>query len=452
VTRVIDENDTEFLSADDAATWGQRVVSSLRSSGVADHSFIIFQAPNSAALLAAIYGCLRSHLAPVVVSSDLSDFERDAMLNGLPYAAILRDIDLRKMCEVTDVVPVVLSAHDACRPVHFTSGTSGRPKGVWSGWLSVDDAEALANEEVEAWGFTRDDIHLVCGPLSHSAPLRFALQTIAAGGGVLIPKKFDPHVASGLLEEQSTTTFMAPIHLQRILDAAPPQRSSLRLLAHAGSQCPELVRRRAIACFGPEVLVEFYGSTEGQFTRCGAEEWLEHLGTVGKARHGRTLRTDEDGRLWCHAPSYARFEYWNDPEKTKDAWDGDWFTVGDLGRVDDDGYVFLEGRRNDLIITGGVNVYPAEIELVLSALEGIDDLVAFGSDDAQWGQRVCVAFVGLASAKEVVAFASTHLASYKRPKSIVKVSDVPRTHSGKIDRSSLPLWLDSNSATIERIG
>ncbi|HVA54126.1 MAG TPA: AMP-binding protein [Acidimicrobiales bacterium] len=450
--RVVDEYDTELLSAQDAGEWGRRVVSSLRSSGVPERSFIVFQAQSSAALLAAVYGCLRSHLAPVVISSDLSDYERDAMLNGLPYTAILRDVDLREMCAATDVAPAVLSAHDACRPVHFTSGTSGRPKGVWSGWLSVDDAEALAREEVEAWGFARDDVHLVSGPLSHSAPLRFALQTVSAGGAVLIPKKFDPHVASGLMEDQATTTFMAPIHLQRILDAAPPQRSSLRLLAHAGSHCPELVRRRAIACFGPEVLVEFYGSTEGQFTRCGAEEWLEHPGTVGKARDGRTLRSDEDGRLWCRAPSYARFEYWNDPEKTKNAWDGAWFNVGDLGRVDDEGYVFLEGRRNDLIITGGVNVYPAEIELVLSVLEGIDDLVAFGSDDAQWGQRVCVAFVGPASAREVLAFAMTHFASYKRPKSIIKVSDLPRTHTGKIDRSSLFHLLDSDPTTVERIG
>lgn len=450
--RVVDENDTELLSAEDANEWGQRVVSSLRSSGVPERSFIVFQAQNSAAFLAVVYGCLRSHLAPVVISSGLSDYERDAMLSGLPYAAILRDDDLREMCAATDVAPVVLSAHDAFRPVHFTSGTSGRPKSIWSGWLSVEDAEALAKEEVEAWGFARDDIHFVSGPLSHSAPLRFALQTISAGGAVLIPKKFDPHVASGLMEERATTTFMAPIHLQRILDAAPPQRSSLRLLAHAGSHCPELVRRRAIACFGPEVLVEFYGSTEGQFTRCGAEEWLEHPGTVGKARDGRTLRSDEDGRLWCRAPSYAHFEYWNDPDKTKGAWDGDWFNVGDLGRVDDEGYVFLEGRRSDLIITGGVNVYPAEIELVLSALDGIDDLVAFGSDDAQWGQRVCVAFVGTASAEEVLAFALTHLASYKRPKSIIKVSVLPRTHTGKIDRSSLSLLLDSDPTTIERIG
>jgi len=450
--RVADEYDTEVLSAKDAGEWGQRVVSSLRSSGVPERSFIVFQAQSSAALLAAVYGCLRSDLAPVVISADLSDFERDAMLNGLPYAALLRDVDVREMCAATDVAPVVLSAHDACRPVHFTSGTSGRPKGVWSGWLSVDDAEALTREEVEAWGFACDDVHLVSGPLSHSAPLRFALQTISAGGAVLIPKKFDPHVASSLMEERATTTFMAPIHLQRILDAAPPQRSSLRLLAHAGSYCPELVRRRAIACFGPEVLVEFYGSTEGQFTRCVAEEWLVHPGTVGKARDGRTLRSDEDGRLWCRAPSYARFEYWNDPEKTKNTWDGDWFSVGDLGRVDDEGYVFLEGRRNDLIITGGVNVYPAEIELVLSALEGIDDLVAFSSDDAQWGQRVCVAFVGPASARDVLAFALTHFASYKRPKSIIKVSDLPRTNTGKIDRRSLFHLLDSDPTTIERIG
>ena len=122
---------------------------------------------------------------------------------------------------------------------------------------------------------------------------------------------------------------------------------------------------------GVDALVEFYGSTEGQFTRCSASESLAHPGTVGLgAGRTNTLRNDaSDGRLLrCRAPHFARFEYWNDPEKTSDAWDGDWFSVGDLGRVDAEGYVYLEGRRSDLIITGGVNVYPAEIELALSQL------------------------------------------------------------------------------------
>jgi long-chain acyl-CoA synthetase len=260
---------------------------------------------------------------------------------------------------------------------------------------------------------------------------------------VLIPRKFDAEVVSPLLERTATTAFMAPIHLQRLLDAAPPRVSSLRLLAHAGSSCPEPLRRRAIECFGLDTLVEFYGSTEGQFTRCPARESLARPGTVGRARAGRILRSDSEGRLWCRAPDYARFEYWNDPEKTSEAWDGDWFTVGDLGRVDEDGYVYLEGRRSDLIITGGVNVYPAEIELVLSALRGVDEVAVFGVDDVEWGQRVCLAYVGTASESELIEYAVGHLAPYKRPKTMIKVDSLPHTHSGKIDRMRLPSLLGS---------
>ena len=441
----VDEHDTEVLSADTADEWGRRVASSLRSRGVAPRSFVVFQARNSAALLAAIYGCLRSELAAVVMSATLTGAERDLMLEGLPYSVILQDEELATLCssplETAPLESSRWSPRFGSRPVHFTSGSSGRPKGVWSGWLSECDADALAREERDTWSLSTNDVHLVCGPLSHSAPLRFSLHTLLAGGSVLIPRHFDADVVSSLVQTAATTTFMAPIHLQRLLDAAPPPAHRLRLLAHAGSSCPEPLHRRAIDCFGAETLVEFYGSTEGQFTRCRAREWLARPGTVGRAREGRTLRSDAEGRLWCRAPRYARFEYWNDPEKTSQAWDGDWFTVGDLGRVDSDGYVYLEGRRSDLIITGGVNVYPAEIELALSVVAGVDEVAVFAMEDTAWGQRVCLAYVGPASEAEVLAFAAQHLAPYKRPKTVIKVDAFPRTHSGKIDRMSLPSLL-----------
>lgn len=439
----VDQRGTEILSADLAETWGRRVASSLRSDGIPSRSFVVIQAQNSAALLAAVYGCLRAELATVVISAALTPGERDLMLEGLPHSVILRDDDLTTLCSAPLEESSPWSAHFGSRPVHFTSGSSGRPKGVWSGWLSANDADALAREERDTWELSKDDVHLVCGPFSHSAPLRFALQTLREGGSVLIPRKFDAEVVSPLLERTATTIFMAPIHLQRLLDAAPPRVSSLRLLAHAGSSCPEPLRRRAIECFGLDTLVEFYGSTEGQFTRCPARESLAHPGTVGRARAGRILRSDSEGRLWCRAPDYARFEYWNDPEKTSEAWDGDWFTVGDLGRVDEDGYVYLEGRRSDLIITGGVNVYPAEIELVLSALRGVDEVAVFGVGDVEWGQRVCLAYVGTASESELIEYAVGHLAPYKRPKTMIKVDSLPHTHSGKIDRMRLPSLLGS---------
>jgi long-chain acyl-CoA synthetase len=441
----VDHHGTELLSADDAATWGARATATLKSAGVPARSFVVFQARNSAALLAAIYGCLRSQLAPVVIGASLSESEANSLLEGLPYATLLRDDDVVALCASSPRSHSALTEHFGCRPVHFTSGTTGRPKGVWSGWLSEADARALADEERDTWSLTSDDVHLVSGPLSHSAPLRFALQTLLHGGSVLVPESFDARRASSLVESVATTAFMAPVHLQRLLDTAPPRRTSLRLLAHAGSSCPEHLRRRAMACFGLDVLVEFYGSTEGQFTRCAASEWLEHPGSVGRARPGRRLRADGDGRLWCRTPAYARFEYWNDPEKTAEAWDRDWFTVGDLGRIDDDGYVHLEGRRADLIITGGVNVYPAEVELALSHVAGVHEVAVFGTEDPTWGQRVCVAYVGTASEDDLRDYGATHLAAYKRPKTVVKVDGLPHTHSGKIDRMALPSLIEPSS-------
>ena len=158
------------------------------------------------------------------------------------------------------------------------------------------------------------------------------------------------------------------------------------------------MKRRLIEEFPAGSTWEFYGSTEGQFTACRSEEWLERPGTLGRARPGRVMTVDDDGHLWCVVPPHARFSYFRDPEKTAAAWretpDGPAFTVGDLGRIDEDGYVYLDGRREDLIISGGVNVYPAEVEQVLGEVPGVDDIAVFGVEDEQWGQRVCAAVVG----------------------------------------------------------
>jgi len=155
---------------------------------------------------------------------------------------------------------------------------------------------------------------------------------------------------------------------------------------------------------------------------------------VGRARPGRELRV-VDGQIWCRTPEFARFEYWGDADKTAAAWDGDWVTVGDLGRLDADGFLHLDGRRSDLVVTGGVNVYPAEVERVLGELRGVDKICVVGVDDEQWGQRVCAVLTGEVTEDEVRAYAATHLAPYKRPKTYAIVEQLPLTHSGKTDRT-----------------
>jgi long-chain acyl-CoA synthetase len=287
----------------------------------------------------------------------------------------------------------------------------------------------------------------VLSPLHHSAPLRFATGTRIAGGSVVAPGPFDPATVTAAIEEHHPTTmFCVPAHLQRLFahwDAhGTPDLSSFRLVAHAGAPCPEWVKRRLVEEFPDRTTWEFYGSTEGQFTACRSEEWLERPGTLGRARPGRTMSVDDAGRLWCVVPPHARFEYLGDPHKTAEAWretpEGPAFTVGDLGRIDEDGHVHLDGRREDLIISGGVNVYPAEVERVLGELDGVDDVAVFGLDDERWGQRVCAAVVGTTSAETLAAYAREHLAPAKRPKEWHVLDALPRTPTGKVRRLDLP--------------
>jgi acyl-CoA synthetase (AMP-forming)/AMP-acid ligase II len=314
---------------------------------------------------------------------------------------------------------------------------------VWSGVLDDGAAAALAAEEAELWGFRADDVHLVCSPLHHSAPIRFGGATLLAGGTVVVLGRFSAEAAAeAIAEHRPTSAFMVPAHLQRLFarpeGVADLDLSSFRLLAHAGAPCPPPLKEAAIEAFPDGAVWEFYGSTEGQFTACSSDEWRAHPGTVGRARPHRRLRVADDGVIWCQVPPYARFEYWRDPVRTDAAWDGDEFTVGDLGRLDEDGHLYLDGRRDDLVITGGVNVYPVEVEHVLVRAPGVREVAVFGVDDERWGQRVCVAFVGDAEPEAIQAHARAHLAAYKCPKSVYRVDELPHTSTGKLQRLALP--------------
>jgi long-chain acyl-CoA synthetase len=368
----------------------------------------------------------------------------DAALKVHEVEALVADADVvaglgpAEVAMLAGGLPVDLAPHPRARPMHYTSGTTGRPKGVWSGLLDERQAAALAGEEADLWAFAPDDRHLVCSPLHHSAPIRFAAGTLLAGGEVLVLDRFTPAAfADAVARFAPTTTFMVPAHLQRLREAGVAGLGSFRLVAHAGAPCPDPLKRWAIDTFPAEVVWEFYGSTEGQFTACRTPEWLERPGTVGRARPGRALSVDGDGLIWCAVPDHARFTYWQDPAATARAWRGDAFTVGDLGRLDDDGYLFLDGRRDDLIISGGVNVYPLEVEQALHHLQGVVDLAVFGLPDERWGQRVCAAIVGTASPEVVRTQARELLAAYKCPKQVFVVDALPRTSTGKVLRLAL---------------
>ena len=364
---VIDDHGTESIDAEHATVLASRFAGYLRQLEVPPGGRVAFQAHNSVRLVVAVLGCLRAGYVPVVISDKLTARERDELTADVTPRLFVDDALL---AGAFDGPSAPLTDHWQCRPMHFTSGTSGRPKGVWSGWLDDEESQALVAEETDAWALSATDRHLVVAPLSHSAPLRFPLMTLMTGGTIVVPSAFDPHVVSRLINNgEVTTSFMAPAHLQRLLETAPPADPRMRLVAHAGSACPDHVRRLARATFGDEALREFYGSTEGQFTICTPQEFDAHPGTVGQARPGRSLRVDDDGHIWCRVPPHAE----------------------------------------------------------------------------RWGQRVCLAVVGSASQEAVSEHCQSLLAPYKRTKDIYVVSELPHTHSGKIDRLRVPEFLGLRS-------
>ena len=417
----------------------RRAAAFLRSRGLRAGDRVAVGVPTSPDVLAVVLGALRTGVVPVILNPALLPDERNLLLDDASPSLIIDEVAQLAAAVVGDD-EVELAPHPLARPMHYTSGTTGKPKGVWSGILSEADARELFEDERDVWGFSDADTLLVCSPLHHSAPIRFSTSVLLSGGDVVLVERFDVTTVSRAIEEyRPTAAFLVPSHLQRIFaaPAAVPDCSSFRLLAHAGEACPPSLKERAFEAFPDGSVWEFYGSTEGQFTVCSPDEWRAHPRSVGRARPHRRLRIDSEGQIWCDVPRWARFEYWRDPAKTAATWDGDAFTVGDLGRLDDDGFLYIDGRRDDLIISGGVNVYPAEIEHALEGLDGVREIAAFGVADERWGQRVCLAVIGDAPDRLLHDAARAALAPYKRPKDIYRIDALPRTGTGKIKRSSI---------------
>ncbi|MGH3736297.1 MAG: class I adenylate-forming enzyme family protein [Micromonosporaceae bacterium] len=429
----------ELVTAAENLTLQRRAASGLHRSGVRPGERIAVLLPPSGAMIALVLGALRAGVVPVVLDPSLVPRERTELLTDADPALVVDSA--AALAALLDAPPGELAEAPLGRPMHYTSGTTGRRKGVYSGVLEEAAAAELLAEERELWDFDPDDLHLVLSPLHHSAPLRFAAGTLLAGGAVLLAGRFDPAVVLGLTAYRPTTTFCVPTHLARLREAqgaGAPVLRGFRLVAHAGEPCPPAVKRWAVAAFPKDSVYEFYGSTEGQFTVSTPADWAEHPGSVGRARPGRRLRIAADGTIWCAVPEHARFSYWRDPAKTARAWQGEEFTVGDAGRLDPYGYLYLDGRREDLVITGGVNVYPLEVERVLAECPGVHEIAAYGQPDPRWGQRLCAAYAGPASPELLDGYAHEQLSAAKRPKTYTRVAELPRISTGKIRRSALP--------------
>jgi acyl-CoA synthetase (AMP-forming)/AMP-acid ligase II len=305
-------------------------------------------------------------------------------------------------------------------------------------------------------------IHLVAGPLYHSAPIGFALYSQLFGATLIVVRKFDPERALALIaRHRCTSTFMAPTLLKRIVDLPAEVRrrwdvSSMRVIVVAGAPCPTKVKEDVLRAFGP-VLYEFYGSTElGINTVLRPEDVLRKPNSCGRAAPGVELAILDDtgqpvtpgtpGALYVRRTAGVFDGYYKNPAATRETARGKWLTVGDVAWMDADGFVYICDRQRDMIISGGVNIYPAEIEDVLHRHPAILDVAVFGVPDEEWGERVHAAVQlrpGRAlSAEEITGFARTHLAGYKVPREVSFVEDFPRDAAGKLVKRLLrePYW------------
>jgi long-chain acyl-CoA synthetase len=344
----------------------------------------------------------------------------------------------------------------------YTSGTTGHPKGVRRHAPTPEQAASVERMRGMIYGLRPNIRALLPGPLYHSAPNSFGLRSGRLGGALVLMPRFDPEEFLRLIEaERIDTIFMVPTMFIRLMKLPEEVRrkydmSSLRHIIHAAAPCPADVKRAMIDWWGP-VIYEFYGSTEsGAVTFANSEDALKKPGTVGKISPGAELRfigddgqvlpRGEIGEIYSRIAGNPDFTYHNKPEK-RDEIDRDGFiTSGDVGYIDEDGYVFICDRKRDMVISGGVNIYPAEIEAALHAVPGVHDCAVFGIPDDEFGEALMAVVEPQAGVTldigSIRAQLKTSLADYKVPKHLEIHAQLPREDSGKIFKRRLrdPYW------------
>jgi long-chain acyl-CoA synthetase len=353
--------------------------------------------------------------------------------------------------------------------MNYTSGTTGRPKGVRRPLAPVDP-DLLGSFFAMFLGMFgiqphADNVHLCGSPLYHTAPLMFTGCSLHLGHTIVLMDKWTPEGQLELTQKyRVTTSHMVPTQFHRLLALPDDVKrkydlSSLRHMIHAAAPCPVDVKRGMLAWWGP-VIYEYYAASEGGGTLVTPQEWLERPGTVGKAWPGSDIRIYDDagtvlgpgqiGTVYMALGGSQDFEYHGDKQKTQANRRDGYFTVGDVGELDADGYLFLRDRKIDMIISGGANIYPAEIESVLLTCPKVGDVAVFGIPDDDWGEQVKAVIepaagveAGPALADDIMAFCRDKLAKYKWPRSIDFVDALPRDPNGKLYKRKLrdPYWV-----------
>lgn len=347
-------------------------------------------------------------------------------------------------------------------PMNYTSGTTGRPKGVRRP-VAKADADEAANQQalfLALFGILPGEpgVHLVGSPTYHTAVLNFATNHLHLGHTLVLMEKWTPEGMLELIQTRHiTSSHMVPTQMTRLLKLPKEVRdrydvSSLRHMIHSAAPCPVDVKKAMLDWWGP-CIYEYYAASEGGGTLATPQDWLKKPGTVGKPWPISEVRILDDeqkpvptgtvGTIWMRMGQHS-FEYHGSEEKTREAWNQGFFTVGDMGYLDEDGFLFMRDRKQDLIISGGVNIYPAEVEAVLVLHPKVRDVAVFGIPNEDWGEEVKAVVEPVAGvdkgpvlAQELLDFAAQRLARYKLPRSVSFMDALPRDPNGKLYKRRL---------------
>ena len=351
--------------------------------------------------------------------------------------------------------------------MNYTSGTTGQPKGVRRPLAPIDPdiVATLMTGWLAMFGLEpeKDNVHICGSPLYHTAVLNFAAFSLHFGHALVVMDKWRPEDMLELIDRyRVTSSHMVPTQFHRLLSLPEDVRagydvSSLRAMVHAAAPCPMDTKRKMLEWWGSSIW-EYYAATEGGGTIVSPQEWIQYPGTVGRAwagsdvkifdDDGNELPANETGSVYMKL-GQANFEYKGDKKKTASNRRGEYFTVGDIGYLNEEGYLFLCDRKADMIISGGVNIYPAEIEAIMHQHPKIADVAVFGIPHPDWGEEVKAVVEpvegvegGAALAEEILGFCADKLAKYKTPRSIDFILEMPRDPNGKLYKRKLrdPYW------------